>query len=54
MLHLTVEHVLVLALIMWLFNLLSYVSQRVKDVANSVIIILVILFWCFGLGAKVG
>ena len=43
----TIEFVALIALCLWLFNLLSYVRPMVKDVVNSVAIILLILFYFF-------
>jgi len=43
----TVEFILFTALCLWLFNLLSYVKPMIKDVVNSVAIILLILFYFF-------
>ena len=40
----TVEFMLFVLVVMWLFNLLSFVPQTVKDVTNCVVIILLILF----------
>ena len=39
----TVEGVLVIWLLMWLFNKLAFVSQRTKDIVNSVVIIILVL-----------
>lgn len=39
-----VVQVIAFWLVMWLFNSLTYFSVRTKDIANSVIIILLIIF----------
>ena len=43
LMRLPVEAILFVALVMWLFNLLSYIPVRVKDVVNSVVIVLLLL-----------
>ena len=48
---LSVELAIVLWTVMWLFNQLSFISQRVKDIVNAVVIILLLVF-AFGWGPR--
>lgn len=45
MFPLTVENVLASLFIMWLFNQLTFVSPRIKDIVNAVAMVLAIILW---------
>lgn len=49
--HFDVPQAILLFLIMYLFNLLTFVRQPVKDIVNTVVIILIFIF-VFYLGTR--